>query len=81
MYHLEHPATNQAVENFLKALREGFGFSPSLSFIVLQDKFFLDEEPLDPQIKTSKMLPHFKKAQIQSLSFEKFLYSVSSIRQ
>jgi hypothetical protein len=73
MYHLDHPANAQAIENFLKALREGFSFISSLSFIVLQDKFFLEEEPLDPRIITSKMLPYFKKAQIQSVSFEKGL--------
>ena len=79
MYHLDHPATVQAIEEFLKALREGFSFVSSLSFIMMQDKFFLEEEPLDPRINTSKMLPHFKKAQIQSLSFEKGL-SESELR-
>jgi hypothetical protein len=73
MYHLDHPATIQAIEEFLKALREGFSFVSSLSFIMMQDKFFLEEEPLDSRINTSKMLPHFKKTQIQSLSFEKGL--------
>jgi hypothetical protein len=73
MYQLDHPANGQAIEDFLKALREGFSFVSSLSFIVLHDKFFLEEEPLDPRIITSKMLPYFKKAQIQSLSFEKGL--------
>ena len=73
MYHLDHPATVQAIGEFLKALREGFSFISSLSFIMLHDKFFLEEEPLDPRIITSKMLPHFKKAQIQSVSFEKGL--------
>src|SRR4030042_7008951 len=69
-YLLDHPSTNQAIEEFLKALREGFSFVSSLSFIMMQDKFFLEEEPLDSRINTSKMLPHFKKTQIQSLSFE-----------
>jgi len=80
MYHLDHPATVQAIEEFLKTLREGFSFVSSLSFIMMQDKFFLEEEPLDPRINTSKMLPHFKKAQIQSLSFEKGL-SESELRE
>ena len=79
MYHLDHPATVQAIEEFLKVLREGFSFVSSLSFIVMQDKFFLEEEPLNPRINTSKMLPHFKKARIQSLSFEKGL-SESELR-
>ena len=80
MYHLDHPANVQAIEDFLKALREGFSFVSSLSFIMLHDKFFLEEEPLDPRINTSKMLPQFKKAQIQSLSFEKGL-SESDLRE
>ena len=67
MYHLDHPATVQGVEEFLKALREGFRIVPSVSFIMLHDKFFLEEQPFDPRINTSKMLPHFKKANIQDV--------------
>ena len=73
MYHLDHPATIQGTEEFLKALREGFRLVPSVSIIMLQDKFFLEEEPFDTRINTSKMLPHFKKVQIQSLSFARGL--------
>jgi hypothetical protein len=73
MYNIDHPAAIQCAEELLKALREGFRIVPSLSFIMLLDKFFLEEQPFDPRINTSKMLPHFKKAQIQSLSFERGL--------
>lgn len=38
-----------------------------------QDHFFIEEEALDPRIKTSKMLSHFKKTEIQSVSFTKGL--------
>ncbi|MBP1709186.1 MAG: hypothetical protein H6Q46_170 [Deltaproteobacteria bacterium] len=73
MYHLDHPATVQGIEDFLKALREGFRLVPSVSFIMLHDKFYLEEQPFDTRINTSKMLPHFKKANIQSLLFARGL--------
>ena len=73
MYHLEHPATVQAIAEFLRAIREGFSLVSSIDLIMMQDKFFLEEEPLDHRINTSKMLAHFKKVEIQSVSFEKGL--------
>jgi len=59
MYHLDHPATVQGIEEFLKALREGFRLLPSVSFIMLHDKFFLEEQPFDPRIKHLENAPTF----------------------
>jgi hypothetical protein len=44
-------------------------YSP-IVVIMHQDSFFVEDEPLDPRLNTAKMLAHFKKAGIQSVSFD-----------
>ena len=70
LYHRGHPATVQALEGFLKTVTEGLNFLSPLALAINQDKLFLEEDPLDLRINTSKMLAHFKKAAVQSVSFE-----------
>ena len=70
MYNLDHPFASQALDDFFDIVDEGLSYSSPIVVIMYKDQFFVEEEPLDPRINTSKMLMHFKKTGIQSISFE-----------
>jgi GGDEF domain-containing protein len=70
MYNLDHPFAAQALDDFFDIVDEGLSYSSPIVVIMYKDQFFVEEEPLDPRINTSKMLAHFKKTGIQSISFE-----------
>ena len=71
MYNIDHPFTVQALSDFYDMTTHGLALFSPIALIMHQDQFFIEEEPLDHRINTSKMLTHFKKADIQSISFEK----------
>ena len=71
MYNISHPFTVQSIADFFKNAHQGLAISTPVVVLMHQDQFFIEEEPLDPRLNTSKMLMHFKKAGIQSVSFEK----------
>ncbi len=70
MYNQDHPFASQALDDFFDIVDEGLSYSAPIVVIMYKDQFFVEEEPLDPRINTSKMLAHFKKTGIQSISFE-----------
>ena len=70
MYSIDHPFTSQALSEFYQATTHGLTLFSPVVLILHQEQFFIEEEPLDPRINTSKMLQHFKKADIRSISFE-----------
>ena len=71
MYKLDHPFAIQSIDQAYKAIQVGLNeFSP----VVLtfnRDQFFIEDEPFDHRLNTSRMAAHFKKIGIQSISFEK----------
>ena len=70
MYNMNHPFTVQSMSEFFKAIgQELKDFSP-IVVIMHKDSFFIEDEPLDPRVNSTKMLMHFKKGGIQSVSFE-----------
>ncbi len=71
MYNVDHPVTTQAITEFYKIITQGLNSLSPIVIIMAQDQFFIEEDPLDPRINTSKMLTHFKKSGLQSVSFEK----------
>jgi len=73
MYNMDHPYTDQSLAEFSKIINQGLAVYSPIVIIMHQDQFFIEEEPLDSRINTSKMLQHFKKAGINSVSYEKSL--------
>ncbi|RPI76508.1 MAG: hypothetical protein EHM45_12730 [Desulfobacteraceae bacterium] len=73
MYQSTHPYILQALDEFYKTLEQLLETLSPLVFILNRDQFFLDEEPVDPRINVTKIVMHFKKAGIQSISFERGL--------
>jgi len=73
MYTVNHPYVKQAIDATYDATTSVLESISPLVFIMTQEKFFIDEEPLDPRVNTSRIVSHFKKKGIQSVSFEKGL--------
>jgi len=73
MYNTEHPPTVQALSDFFSNASLGLESVSPLVIIMTRDQFFLEEEPLDPRINASRMAAYFKKAEVQSISFERGL--------
>ena len=73
MYNIDHPFAEQSLAGFYKEITHDLNFCSPLVLIMHKDQFFVEEEQLDPRINTSKLLQHFKKGAIHSISFEKGL--------
>ncbi len=69
MYKSDHPYFKDALESFFSVADELMQRMSPLVFIMSQGRFFIDEEPLDPRINVARLVNHFKKAGIQSISF------------
>ena len=73
MYKMDHPFTIQSIEEVHKAIVDGLNdFSP-IVLIYNREQFFIEEEPFELRLNNERMISHFKKAGIQSISFEKGL--------
>lgn len=75
MYQAEHPYTAQSITDFSKTIAKGLQVQSPLVIIMNREQFFVEEEPLDPRLNLNRMISHFKKAGIQSISFERGLRS------
>ncbi|MBN1849283.1 MAG: hypothetical protein JW932_11935 [Deltaproteobacteria bacterium] len=69
MYDANHPYCIQAIDELLPILQTILKTHSPLVFIMNQEQLFVDEEPVDQRINTGKMVAHFKKTEIQSISF------------
>ena len=71
MYNMDHPFTNQSIDEVYETITDSLNdFSP-IVLILNRDQFYIEEELFDPRLNTDRMVSHFKKAGIQSISFEK----------
>ena len=69
MYNVYHKSAVSAVERFNNFLQDGFRLLDNVAISINQEKIFIEDEPLDSRINTSKLTAYFKKAGIQSISF------------
>ncbi|MCF8063582.1 MAG: hypothetical protein K9M82_13780, partial [Deltaproteobacteria bacterium] len=69
MYQPDHPYFKDALESFFAVAEDLVNQMSPLVFILSRERFFIDEEPLDPRINVGRLVTHFKKAGIQSVSF------------
>lgn len=69
MYQPDHPYFKDALESFFTVAEDLVQQMSPLVFILHQERFFIDEEPLDPRVHVDRLVDHFKKAGIQSVSF------------
>ncbi|MBN2418276.1 MAG: hypothetical protein JXL81_02745, partial [Deltaproteobacteria bacterium] len=69
MYSANHPFLVDAISSTHQVLDQALqGISPTV-FILNGEQFYVDEEPLDPRLSVSKIVPHFKKTGMESISF------------
>jgi GGDEF domain-containing protein len=73
MYDANHPYCKKAYDEFLPIVQEVLKVHSPVTITMNQDQFFLGDEPLDSRINVIKMRGHFKKSEIQSISFYKGL--------
>ncbi|TET92558.1 MAG: hypothetical protein E3J46_01220 [Desulfobacteraceae bacterium] len=69
MYQMDHPYVKQSIDAFHPFVEKLLMSISPLVFAMNREQFFIDEEPLDPRITVNRMVAHFKKAEIQSISF------------
>ena len=69
MYQMDHPYVKQSMDEFHPFVEKLLTSISPLVFAMNREQFFIDEEPLDPRITVNRMVSHFKKAEIQSISF------------
>jgi hypothetical protein len=66
---MDHPYVKQSMDEFHPFGEKLLTSISPLVFAMNREQFFIDEEPLDPRITVNRMVAHFKKADIQSISF------------
>ena len=71
MYQTDHPYTAQSITDFSNTIGKSLEAQSPLVIIMNRDQFFIEEEPFDPRLNVTRMVSHFKKAGVQSVSFEK----------
>ena len=71
MYKIDHQFTNQSIQEVYNVVTEGLDLISPVALILNREQFFIEEEPFDHRLNTSRMAAHFKKTGIQSISFEK----------
>ncbi len=69
MYQADHPYFRDALDSFFTVAEDLIQQMSPLVFILSQERFFIDEEPLDPRINVARLVNHFKKGGVQSVSF------------
>jgi GGDEF domain-containing protein len=68
MYDANHPYCQHAIDQLLPALLPILVTRSPVVFTMNQEQIFVDEEPVDQRVNTSKMVAFFKKTEIQSIS-------------
>jgi hypothetical protein len=71
MYQADHPYLIDSIESTCAVLNQLLTKISPLVFILNRDQFYIDEEPVDPRVNLQRMAVHFKKADIESISFYK----------
>ena len=70
MYHSSHPYVKQTIDDFHSGVEHILMSISPLVFLMNRDQFFIDKEPLPAGANVSRVMAHFNKVGIQSISFE-----------
>ncbi len=70
MYHMNHPYVRHSLDEFCLAIEKVLGEVSPLILIMNRDQLFIDEEPVYAHTNVTRILAHFKKTGIQSISFD-----------
>jgi GGDEF domain-containing protein len=70
MYKMDHPHTAEAISQFYNTISEGLGEHSPIALFMNHDQFFIEDQPFDPRLNTSRLVKQFKQSAIESISFE-----------
>ena len=70
MYEMDHPYTIQAVSDFYGTISESLRDTSPIVLIMNHEQFFIEDEPFDSRLNTSRMVMYFKKCSVESICFE-----------
>ena len=70
IYHSSHPYVQQTIDAFHSSIEHILMSISPLVFLMNHDQFFIEKEPLHAGANVSRIVAHFNKAEIQSISFE-----------
>jgi len=70
MYQSNHPYVKQTIDDFHSGVEHILKTISPLVFLMNRDQFFIDKEPLHAGANVSRIVAHFNKAEIQSITFE-----------
>jgi hypothetical protein len=70
MYHSSHPYVQRTIDDFHSGIVHILMSISPLVFLMNRDQFFIDKEPLHAGANVSRIVTHFNKAGIQSVSFD-----------
>jgi len=70
IYHSSHPYVQQTIDAFHSSIEHILMSISPLVFLMNHDQFFIDKEPLHAGANVSRIVAHFNKAEIQSITFE-----------
>jgi GGDEF domain-containing protein len=73
VYSVNHPYTKETLDQFHQAVEQMLSSVSPIVLLLVHDQLSIDDEPLDPRINVGKIVTHFKKTGIQSISFDKGL--------
>jgi len=69
IYGISHPSIAAMVPAFYRSLKEGLAKAPILSIMLERDSLYLEDWCIDKRVNLRRIVNHFKKAGIQSISF------------
>ena len=70
MYSATHPFQIEAIDSAFQTLDQLLQTISPVVFILSRDRFYVDEEALDPRLSVSRIAAHFKKTGIESVSLK-----------
>jgi hypothetical protein len=69
MYQPNHPSFVEGVDTTFQAFDQNLWKTSPLVFMLNREQFYMDEALVNPRISTQKLLSHFNKKGIESISF------------
>jgi hypothetical protein len=69
MYQANHPYIHEAVDSTYNMMEGLLKITSPLVFILNREQFFIDDEPLDQRLNVWRIVTHFKKTGLESISF------------
>lgn len=70
MYNIDHPYVNQSIDSFYFTVEPILKSTSPVVLMMIRDQFYIDEVPFDRGGNVQRIISHFKKLGVQSISFE-----------